>query len=278
MASASSASASRARRRTRPRPPPPLPRRLPGGSAAGRCPAHLLHAEHALYAGQRLGERLDGLLDLLLLGVAQLVVGHEVAALLELVHLGVGVVERLLDLLVQRRVLGLHQRGQGLVERLGAVQVGHEGRQVELGVALLLAGDLGLLDLVDQLGGAGDHDLGLDHGRAHQRVQALGVGDQAGGQLLRVGRDLLVLPEVTLDRVEAGPVRVRGLLGEVVLAGVDLAVQLGEQRHQRLDPLVVGPALLVGLLGRGHVAGVDGLLQRAGGGDQRGRLRLRRRT
>ena len=114
-----------------------------------------LDAERPLHAGERLGERLHALLHRALLGVRQLVVGRRSrfprAGFPTSVE---GVLERVVDLVRQRGVLGLHERGERVIELARALEVGDEGRQVELRVALLLARDLRLLDLVHQLGRA----------------------------------------------------------------------------------------------------------------------------
>ena len=107
---------------------------------------------------------------------------------LQAVDLRVRVVERVRDLLGELGVGRLHQRLERLVERLRAVEVGDERGDVELRVALLLARDLRLLDLVDQLGDAGDHDLGGHLGVLHQLVQALGVLHEARRRASPCGR------------------------------------------------------------------------------------------
>ena len=170
------------------------------------------------------------------------------------------------DLGGQRGVLGLQGRGEQLEQLPGAVDVGGEVRQVGVRVAVLLAGDLALGDLLDELGRAeGDRrrrelealHLLVEGGQV--LVQPVGEGLGAGGRAL--------LPQVVLEPVPAGE---RGVVDalEVVDPGVDGAVDLLDQAGDGLDPLPADPAGGVLLLGLGHVPGPDRVGELGRVGDQ----------
>ena len=107
-----------------------------------------------------------------------------------------------------------------------------------MGVAVLLAGDLGGRDLLHQRRGATHHHFGREG-------QAL----DAGGEFLHVRQELvgdrpealgrILLPEAVFDAVKAGEGRVGLGLLVVVGAAVDRDVEVGEQLGNRLDRLVV---------------------------------------
>ena len=124
----------------------------------------------------------------------------------------------------------------GVEQRDDLLRAGHVRREVPevgLGVAVLLAGDLALGDLLDQLRGALGHgqrrdlelgDLGLERGEV--AVELVGVLRGAVGGVL--------LPQQVLEAVPAGELRVVRA-GEVVHARVDRAVDRLDQAGDGLD-------------------------------------------
>jgi hypothetical protein len=133
-------------------------------------------------------------------------------------------------------------------------------------VAVLLAGDLALGDLLDQLGRAqGD--------RRRRELEPLDLPVEGGDVLVQlVGEGLAALgraqlPQLVFEPVPAGELRVVDAL-EVVDPGVDLAVDLLDQAGDGLDALPAHPARRELLLGLGQVARPDRVGELGRVGDQ----------
>ena len=96
------------------------------------------------------------------------------------------------------------------------------------------------------------------------------VGVELVGQRRRAGRgaDVVLHPEQVLELVPAGPRRVV-LVGEVVDAGVDGAVDVLDQAGDGLDALPRLAGRGEGVLGRLHVAGPHGVGEHLDVGHQR---------
>jgi hypothetical protein len=164
------------------------------------------------------------------------------------VHAG----ERAGDRLGQRRV-DLGQRRLEICERLlGALDVGLDVEQVDVRVALLLAGDLAPGHLVEQFDRA-VRELGRLVGQA---VDQPGELDRIGQQPVAERREpggALRLEQALLDAVEAGPLGCR----HVALARIDRRVErhgaLSERLGNRLDPFVERARRRVRDLRRGEV-------------------------
>ena len=164
------------------------------------------------------------------------------------------------------------ERGREQVERpLRAVDVRPDVEQVEVGVALLLAGDLGR------------GDLGEQRRRAVGEVGRL-VGDvldelvAAWSRRRRACRRAGVRPSVDPFSHRArssgwNPVHFGGIL-DVVDAGVDRRVEVAEALGDGLDPLVVDAGRSVELLGLREVTRADRVGERLRRGDQLPGLRL----
>ena len=118
---------------------------------------------------------------------------------------------------------------------LRALQVGVEVPEVGLGVAILLAGDLALGDLFDELGRAGRH---VDRFHLDRRELLLQRGDVLVELVGERGAALggVLLEQQVLEAVPTGELRIVDTR-EVVDARVDLAVDLLDQACQRLDAL-----------------------------------------
>ena len=112
--------------------------------------------------------------------------------------------------------------------RAGAVDVGLEVQQVDVRVALLLAGDLRLGDLAQQLVGAvadlGGSSLTVAHQRCSCARRPRGSSASCAVPVV-VSRTHSLL----LDRVEARPLRLRDVVG----AGVDARVEVAEGSRPR---------------------------------------------
>ena len=165
----------------------------------------------------------------------------------------VGVVEGLEVVLVDRR----EGRAQDVDDLGRALEVRVDRPEIQLRVAILLAGHLRLCDLVDEDAGALGHDPRVDLERLEPRPELGDVRPEAGGQLGRaIGRALR--EQEFLELVVAGEPGVVDAGLVVVLAGVDLGVEVGEQLGDRLDPLPRHARGAVGRLGRLEVPGIDG--------------------
>ena len=145
------------------------------------------------------------------------------------------------------------------------------GPQVGLRVAVLLAGQLGLGDLLDELAGAAGDDPRLDDHRGQAGLQ---VG-RVRGQALRDGA-----PGRRSCRRPRGPSRGGASPGtrgrrrrrEVLLARVHPRVEVAEQLGDGLDALPGRARRRVRRLGRCEVAGLDGRDERRELGRELGRL------
>ena len=169
--------------------------------------------------------------------------------------------ELLVDLVDQIAVDLLQPRPQRSVGLLGAFDIAGEVDQVDVAERLFLAGDLGVLHLFDQIGGAVGQILGLVLQRRDGGVQFADIADQFGAQRLGVGRDRIALPQVAFDGVEALPPDFgvdRGGLTHVdqivEIAGVvaDGEARQHEALHAGLRALIERPRL-----GVGRLRGVD---------------------
>ena len=137
-----------------------------------------------------------------------------------------------------------------------AGDVGLEVPQVGVAVAVLLAGDLAVGDLVEQLDRAVGDLRGLRARRSRPGLcSVVDVGEQLVGDRRHARRACPSCPQRLLDAVEAGPLRRRAV--DVVDAGVDLGVEVAEALGDRLDRLVVGAGRGEQRLGLGDVAGLD---------------------
>ena len=166
-------------------------------------------------------------------GVRSVGVGDEAVTTLVRPQRRVDQPEAPLDLGHQRGVPARQCRADRGERRAGALDVGLEVEQVEVRVALLLAGDLRLGDLAQQLVGAVADLRGLELDRPHEPLQLARVRHEAVGQL-RGSRGRLRHPQPALDRVKARPPGLRDVVGARVDAGVEVAEGLGHG----LDALV----------------------------------------
>ena len=159
-------------------------------------------------------------------------------------RLGLQLLEARPDAGQQLGVGVLEGGGQHLDDLLRALDVRVEVPEVGLGVAVLLAGDLALGDLLDQLRGAQRDGRRRDLERLQARLQLLQVGVEPVGERRRALGGAL-LPEQVLQAVPAGEGRVVRAR-EVVDPRVHGAVDLLDQAGDRLDAL---PALAAGGVG-----------------------------
>ena len=173
------------------------------------------------------------------------------------------------DLGHQRGVPARQRRADRVERRAGALDVGLEVEQVDVRVALLLAGDLRLGDLAQQLVGAVADLRGLELDRPHEPLQLARVGHEAVGQL-RGSRGRLRHPQPALDRVKARPPGLRDVVG----ARVDARVEVAEGLGHGLDALVGHARDGIRAPRRAEVAARQRGAQALHPGDQRGGLAL----
>ena len=205
--------------------------------------------------------------------VIDLAVEHVSVALLQRREVGLQLVEARVDAGEQLGVGLLERRREGLDHELGALDVRHEVPQVGLGVAVLLAGDLALGDLLDELGGAERHGGRRDlEGRPRPtRASARSASSWSANFLPPA---VVFFTQSRCSR-RCHPVNVGSFgAGEVVDARVDRAVDVRDEARDRLDPLPRLTARREGGLGGGQVAGADGVGEDLGAPDDQVGLRV----
>ena len=211
------------------RPAATLPSPMPPQEPSARERRHHDHLRRHLR--ERLGQCVHRLRENLALRLAHRRVVDVAVALGELGETRGDVGEPGVELLGQRCVLARKRGLEQLEGLLGARDVGREVRQVGVGVAVLLAGDLRGGDLGEQVAGAVGQLGGLVGVGGHLRLQGGDVGVELVGDRRHPGQRV-VDPERLLDAVEAGPLR---RVGYVVDAGVDVRVEVAEALRDRLD-------------------------------------------
>ncbi len=161
--------------------------------------------------------------------------------------------------LAQQRGIGLLQSRAQLVDGgLRTLQVGVEVPEVGLGVAILLAGDLALRHLFDELGRAGGH---VERLRPRPSATASFSAGDVLVELVGERRATLggvLLEQQVLEPVPAGERRVVDAR-EVVDAGVGLAVDVLDELGDRLDALPRLSRRRVRVLGGLQVARAHGV-------------------